>query len=244
MAKKIIEFFSSVKGVAETFPIKSAKEVIPSWVNEARKDFLIQQKKAGRELLHITRCPGIFHLFNTGYIVSAWHDIEIRGEGEIVIPDNMMNNLLEKDAVTVQGGDNIAKFIPKRPWSHPSILKLNTPWHILAPKGIKFLMIPIPYTDYLDFESCIGILDPGYSSEINVQGYWNKTVGVHLIKAGTPIAQLIPLTEKSYDYVVRDMNQNDERWIKKRRYLNHFSFQFARNLVRNAYIKHVKGREI
>ena len=90
----------------------------------------------------------------------------------------------------------------------------------------------------------MGILDPGFSSEINVQGYWNKKIGVHLIKAGTPIAQLIPLTEKSYDYVVRDMNQNDERWIKKRKYLNFFSFQFARNVVKNAYIKHVKGREI
>ena len=42
MAKKTIEFFSSIEGVAETFPIRLAKEVIPSWVNEARKDFLVE----------------------------------------------------------------------------------------------------------------------------------------------------------------------------------------------------------
>jgi hypothetical protein len=241
MAKKTIEFFSSIEGVAETFPIRLAKEVIPSWVNEARKDFLVEQKNAEIGFQHITRCPGIFHLFTTGYIISAWHDIEIVGE-KVTVPDTMVNTLLGKNTIGVQGSEGIAKHIPKRPWSHPSILKVNTPWHVLAPKGVKFLMIPVPYTDYLDFESCMGILDPGYSSEINVQGYWNKKIGSAIIKAGTPIAQLIPLTEKSYNFVVRDKNKKDEQWLQKRNYLNFFSFQFARTLVKNAYIRHVEGK--
>ena len=246
MAKKTIEFFSSIEGVAETFPIRPAREVFPPWVNEARKDFFVQQKNQGNALQHhITRCPGIFHLFATGYIVSAWHDLEIEGSAEgfkYNLPDKMVNTLLGKDTVGAQGADDVAKHIPKRPWSMPSILKLNTPWHILAPKGLKFLVIPIPYTDYLDFESCIGILDPGYSSEINIQGYWNKTIGSATMKAGTPIAQLIPLTEKTYDFVVRDKNEKDEQWLRKFKYFNYMAFQYARNLIKNAYTKHVEGK--
>ena len=37
MGKKTIEFFSSIEGVTEAFPIQQAKEVIPPWVNDARK---------------------------------------------------------------------------------------------------------------------------------------------------------------------------------------------------------------
>ena len=246
MAKKTIEFFSSIEGVAETFPIRSAREVFPSWVNEARKEFFVQQKNQGNSLQHhITRCPGIFHLFGTGYIISAWHDLEIIGSKEgfkYNLPDKMVNTLLGKDSIDAQSHDTVAKHIPKRPWSAPSILKLNTPWHLLAPNGLKFLMIPVPYTDYLDFEACMGILDPGYSSEINVQGYWNKTIGSATMKAGTPIAQLIPLTEKTYDFIVRDKNEKDDQWLRKFKYFNYMAFQYARTLIRNAYTTHVEGK--
>ena len=56
--------------------------------------------------------------------------------------------------------DGIAKNIPKRPWSWPDIVKINTPWHVMAPKDVKFLIIPLPYTPFFDFEACLGILDP------------------------------------------------------------------------------------
>ena len=62
------------------------------------------------------------------------------------------------------------------------------------------------------------------------------------MKAGTPIAQLIPLTEKTYDFIVRDKNEKDEQWIRKFKYFNYMAFQFARNLIKNAYTKHIEGK--
>ena len=108
MGKKTIEFFSSIEGVTEAFPIQQAKEVIPPWVNDARKDFVIAQKNVGPGFQHVTRCPGIFHLFTTGYIVSMWHDVEITGKG-ITVPDKQINTLLGKDTIGVQDGNSIAK---------------------------------------------------------------------------------------------------------------------------------------
>ena len=61
MTKKI-EFFSSVPGVAETFPIVPARQVLPGWIHQARADYLKQKDK--REL-HIFKCPGIFEMFGT-----------------------------------------------------------------------------------------------------------------------------------------------------------------------------------
>jgi len=237
MGKKTINFFSQVEGVADSFPILKAKDAIPSWVNDAKKDFLIAQESLNRGFQHITRCPGIFHLFNTGYIVPMWFDLEVSRD-QWTVADPSINEFLGKEPMGLQLGEGIAKNIPKRPWSWPDIVKINTPWHVMAPKDVKFLMIPLPYTPFFDFEACLGILDPAYSTEINIQGYLNAPST--FIKAGTPIAQLIPLTEKHYDVIVRDQNENDKLWLKKRKYLNFFSFQYPRHLIKKLYNKHVR----
>lgn len=242
MIKKL-EFFSSVPGLAETFPIKPSKEVIPKWAYAAKADYI---KTKDRHEIHIFKCPGIFEMYTTGFIVNSWHDIDIETDGErfrMTIPDAKLETLLGKEAIQEQTHSGIAKFLPKRPWSCKSILKINTPWHVLAPKGVKLLMIPIPYSDYHDFESCIGILDPALSTEINVQGYWNNlSPGKHYIRAGTPLAQLIPITEKTLEFVVRDANQYDLAWLTKRSYLNYIGFLLNRSKLREAYDRMVTWR--
>ena len=99
-------------------------------------------------------------------------------------------------------------------------------------------MLPLPYPDTFEFESAIGLLDPSISSEINIQGYWNLQNQSHTIKAGTPLCQIIPVTEQSLKLVVRDMNYKDELWIKKKKYLNYFSFILNRQKVKEAYVRH------
>lgn len=238
-----IVFFSSVPGLAETFPIKPAKEVIPKWAYVARADYV---KNKNRKDNHIYQCPGIFEALSTGYIISAWHDFELETDGSnfrYTLPDQQVIDLLERDPITQQGwNSDVAKFIPKPSWSVKSILKLNTPWHVLAPRGVKFLMMPLPYPDDYDFQSCIGILDPGVSTELNIQGWFNNlSPGPHLIKAGTPLAQLIPITESTYEVIVRDKTLEDQKWLDKRKYLNFFGFSLYRQKVKDAYNRLVGG---
>lgn len=237
-----IVFFSSVLGLAETFPVRPSREFVPKWAYVARQDYM---KNKTKKEMHIYKCPGIFDTFGTGYIVPAWHDLELETDGlkfRLTIPDNKLNELLEKETVQEQTWNaDLTKFIPKPPWAVKSILKINTPWHVIAPKGVKFLIMPLPYPDDFNFQSCIGILDPGVSSELNVQGYWNNvSPGVHTIKAGTPLAQIIPITEKTYDYIVRDMNEYDKKWIEKRKYLNFFGFILNRSKIKEAYERMIK----
>lgn len=237
-----IEFFSKVYGVADTYPILNAKDIIPNWVQEARMDYV----KSDKRDLHIFKCPGIIDVLTAGFVVTAWHDTDIESTPDkmtITIPDVGLNELLDKRGNTtqLQTAQGVAKYLPKRPWSQKSIVKINTPWHVLAPRNVKFMFIPLPYTDQFLFESTIGILDPGISSEVNVQGYWNVDYGKHTIKAGTPLCQIIPLTEKQYSMVCRDMNNRDELWLKKRKFLDNFSFVLQRNKLKEAYYKHIKS---
>lgn len=228
-----------IDGVAESFPIKKTQEVLPKWVYNAKADYMKSDKKD----MHLYKCPGIFDMFTTGYVVTNWLDIEIKTNDvgfSVTIPDPTIQELLGKDIVQSQNHDNIAKFIPKRPWSVKSILKINTPWHVIVPKNVKLLMIPLPYPDTFEFESCIGMLDPSISSEINIQGYWNVINNSHILKAGTPLCYLIPITEENLNLIVRDKNEKDNLWLKKKKYLNYFSFILNRQKVKESYVRHFK----
>ena len=235
-----IQFFSSVDGVAETYPIVKTSQELPKWTYLVREDF--KKEQFAKKDIHLARCPGIFHMFTQGFIMPAWNDFEIdcNGEGikwEISGDRGMNDSLLEKSVINIQSGFTIGKYLPKRPWSIPHILKYNTPWHVITPKNVKMLMLPLPFTEDFDFECCPGILEPAYTTELNVQLFWNKINGKRMVKAGTPLAQLIPLTEKEYTFEVRDKNENDTKWLKKRKYLKAYSFVYNRNKAKEAYYR-------
>jgi len=235
---KKIEFFSTVDGLTDTYPVTHSKSVLPTWIKTAQQEYS-QLKNYD---FHIARCPGIVDVLTTGYVVSAWHDIAVRSGPsslETYAPAVDLEELLEKPVLQVQQGDSIAKHIPKRPWSNKSILKINTPWHIIS--DCKFMMLPMPYTDQFEFESCIGILDPSVSSEINIQGYVNGH-GEFTIRAGTPLCQLVPISQQTYDLKVRDANDHDHKWITRRKYYNSIGFNLNKNIVSKAYNKFFKRK--
>lgn len=225
-----VEFYSTIEGVKDAFPIKYAKECLPSWVGVAKQEYL-----ANKKATNIYRCPGITEILTSGFIVHAWTDIEIStdrdGRPMACTPSIGLDDMLGGHVLQL-GGQEMSKHVPKRPWSHKEILKINTPWHVVAPKGAKLMMLPISYGNDFLYESTAGILDPAISNEINIQGYIN---GTGIIKAGTPIAHLIPMTTESCELVVRDMTDRDHSWVKKKKYLDLFSFVLNRSKVKDAY---------
>ena len=240
-----IEFFSVAPGLPELFPIIPASQYRAQWMIAAKNDWVeTKQKYTKSRLTHLYQCPGIFDLFNHGYIIPLWHDLLIKTDGNNKnfswsIPSGTLNNYRGKEVVGTHK-PGLDKFLPKRPWSLDQVVKLDTPWNVIAPKGVKFLMLPIAYPDDFTFENAIGILDPSISTEVNLQLHWNNVKGETLLKAGTPIGHLIPLTEKKYDLVVREMNDHDRRWLEKRNFFMSVFFRENRNLLKDFYYKHFK----
>ena len=166
---KTIEFYSDIYGLADTVPILKTSEALPKWVSTLRSDYKQNQK----EKTHLYRCPGIFDLFSTGYIVTAWHDMTINTDGENYrweIPSQELAVLMSASQLAQSHSHKtVAKHLPRPQWAHPSVLKINTPWHVVAPKNVKFLITQVPYPDSYEFTALNGILDPGISTEINIQ---------------------------------------------------------------------------
>lgn len=240
---KTITFFSTVYGVADVCPIVPANKALPNWIHAVKENYLKEKLNMSERSGHLYQCPGIFDLYNYGFIVSAWHDFTIKTEFN---KDGFAWKIPNQDLADLMGSTNIigmhqlsiSDMIPKKPSAIRNIVKLNTPWHVIAPKGVKFLVLPIAYPDSFEFESHIGILDPGVSSEINVQLNWNIRDGETLIKAGTPLMHLIPISEEKFEIECRDATDNDLKWLNKRKFLNNFTFKLKRNLVKDFYYKH------
>jgi hypothetical protein len=236
---KTIDFFSSVPGVAEAHPIVKAKDILPEWVKKCRADYVSTKPN-----IHLAKCPGIFDLYNFGYVVPMWCDAVIETKGDtfrwatqdhikhLKRVDHPMDNI---PVISNHSFGAIAKFLPRRPQSIANIIKVDTPWGVCAPKGVKFLVMPFPYSDFTEFDACPGILDPAISTEINVQMYWNVKDRSYTIKAGTPMQIIVPLTEHNYKFNVRDATEKDELWLRKKNYLAHHKFNIDRHIMRNAY---------
>lgn len=242
--QKTIDFISAVEGLAEVHPVVSAIKMMPSWAKEARKDFAIDKPP-----LHLAKCPGIFDMYRYGYVIPQWCDIAIETQGdkfrwtcqEHIKRLDRVDHPGEMPIVTNHSYDNIAKFLPRRNHSIANIIKIDTPWAVVAPPGVKFLTLPFPYSDFQEFDACPGILDPGISTEVNVQMYWNVKDKDYLLKAGTPMQILVPLTEKNYKMRCRDATEHDKKWFRKKNFLAHHKINVDRNIMKEAYSKFWNG---
>ena len=242
MPKNIeIKFVSRVKGISDLFPVIKASEYKRKWVDKVKKDY----KQNHKEHQHLMRCPGIFSLLNEGYIFTTWHDVIIKtkkGEQgfswEIPMRKDDKEIFFVPEIIEAQTED-ITKWFPKKKEQTDTIVKLNSPINVIAPKGIRLLISPIPYPEQFDFECVPGILNPLDSTEINIQLKWFKEDGEVLIKAGTPIAHLIPLynTDKKIEIVNRDANKKELAFINKITKLQILTFNLHkyRQKIKNMY---------
>ena len=174
--KKEIIFFHNEPSIVDLFPIIESKKLKLDWTNKVRQDFQ-NRKNSERDMvsIHVSRCPGIFDLFKYGYTVTLHKDIVIKPrdggfEWETLKQEHFPNHF----SISILSELGAQDLIPRPPWAFDFILKINTGWHVVAPKDLKFIMLPIAYPDTFDFTSTIGILDPSIATDINFQMFWNK----------------------------------------------------------------------
>lgn len=244
---KNIEFFTTISGVEDTYPIIESCKFRPSWVALAKEQYK-QKIKAfedhGQRLFHIYNCPGIFDIMQTGYIICCPWDITIQTTGDYKsflwnVPSNDINILNSNQPVV--GGhfpDDIAEFLPKKHGCMHTIIRISTPWHVVSPPNVKFIIHPIPYSDDDIFEQTLGILDPSISTRLNAQLYWKNIQGSYTIKAGTPLFQIIPLSSEKFTFSIKYASEKQFQWLTKKQYFFNMSFFSKDHILKKLYLKH------
>jgi hypothetical protein len=208
--KPKFKFYSSVPGVTEMFPIIPATANRPSWMKSAVDAY--KQKTStisnfGVQLSSVSKCPGIHELGKLGWIVTSWFDFIIEANNRETASWKVPSTLPGAISQAIPPGDLI-KFmnmgfpelsIPLPEYTSKLLVKITMPWVVDIPPGWNLLMIPTPYSGETRFQCSTGMLKSASLVEVNPQLFWNYTKGETLIKAGTPLCQLIPIPDSSFN---------------------------------------------
>lgn len=221
--KSHVRFYTLEPGVHDLFPIVRASTVRRPFESEEHTDTTALSSKY---------CPGIRKLIATGWVVTAPADFLIKTSG-----DGTFFEWAEPIKFS-KGTPDIANYISSHTQSQVdpllddatntlrTVIKVETPWRLDASDDLIFLQIPISYNKEPRFTAAHGFLDPKYMHAINVQLFWHVLNGETLVRAGTPLCQIIPI-EKS----TLSMSKFDVEIVKAttKDYERERSFNFAAN---------------
>ena len=188
-----MRFYTLESGVYDLFPIVRATAV--------RRPFEFEEQTNTTELSS-KHCPGIRKLITTGWVVTAPADFVIKTSGDGTFFEWAEPIKFSKG--TPGTANYIASHTPSQvepllddaSTTLKSVIKVETPWRLDASDDLIFLQIPISYNKEPRFTAAHGFLDPKYMHAINVQLFWHVLEGETLVRAGTPLCQIIPI-EKS-----------------------------------------------
>ena len=213
-------------GIEETMPIIPVGEHKYNWIKKAAQ-YAKQKNK-----LHDTttmKCPAIFQFRNKGFILRAPYDILLTIESDLKYRWNTsydttihlqgtqpeVHQIAQKQAVTHHDTNALYDFMSSWPKDTMKIiLKLNLPWTLRIPKGYDVLMTDPFYKDDDRFTVCTGMFESTMGiGLLTVPVKWHSTQGEYLIKAGTAIAQLIPIKKEkiSHQNLNLDTDKNFRR---------------------------------
>ena len=245
--KSYVRFYSNYPGVRESYPVKKAKDHKHSWLESMNKDFVKEVEENHKSkcpfgfMLSTSKCPAIRDITRRGYIVYAPCDIKIVTEKTDEGEDIKWSASYDFSDVPGMGPviilhhpNSLLGLIDHRPDTMEYVLKINLPWRVECSDDVVLLQSHVHYSSEGRFTTASGVLDPKESNQINVQLFWHITNGVEVIKAGTPLAQYIPI-KRSFtpDFIVDDETEKDLLNERKLHYIHHHSTVLNHKMLRN-----------
>lgn len=205
-------------GVEFAHPVIKSQSYSFDWFKKASADYRSKLSNHSVQpnnfLVSTTRCPGLHNFFKSGFIITNPIDfvIETRkdkpGGFKWHCPFNAVFD--GREYIGSHNPDQLYDLMPFREDTLSSLIKVHTRWRMTSSSDILFLQLPIAYPDHNLFTAAHGIIDPQMLLEINVQLFWHKLDGIHLVKAGTPLCHLIPIPRDfSVDFSVEQFTKED-----------------------------------
>jgi len=228
-AKSWIRFYSMEPGVPEIFPIRPSSEIKRKWME------IQQDPDPDNGPMYTKNCPGIKKLVNTGWVITAPADFFILTNGNGI--DFRWREARKFNRGTPSWENYIGfhnQHQTELVLDDPSktlkmAVKIDTPWRIAASDDMMLIQLPVTYNNESRFTAATGLFDPRFGHVVNIQLFWHVLEGETLIKAGTPLAQFIPvkrdfLNINNHDVTIDTATSDDILTEKKFNYATSCTF--------------------
>lgn len=197
--KITVDCFTHDKAAFEIYKLRKSIYYQPETMKNMESGFVTTDRNTNinYSLPTIKRCSGINTLYRHGVIMPLWADF------------------ISQPVDYVGGNAAVGMFFsPQQVGSHdprqyPGMMKdyfnVKIPgvWHLVEPSGINFLWQAATWNldnQNKDFVIPPGVLDFKWNAQTNVNMFVKKDLDTFSLLAGTPLVQIIPLTEKHVEY--------------------------------------------
>jgi len=200
MSEKI-RFWNENPEIAQHFPIVEAKKIMPEWVKKMGKINLTEYNSPDAQST-LKKCPGIVDYLGAGFILTTWADLCIETDfrsGQILVSNVFNKNSplkmfsLGHDFMRPELWGDAPPMIGN---TNNMVMKIKTGWNVQLPENCDMLFLPCTYFFNPDISACPGILNTQHVENIFVQMFCHPQDKKVHVPAGTPLVQMIPLTQR------------------------------------------------
>mgnify|MGYP001359011129 CR=1 FL=1 len=224
MSKSKITFAIQNKGLLlnKSLHPQPMQKFMPDWYKNIKADIVDKNVKYVNKRKTAKTCPSFVEIFKEGYVILSPQDyvIKIKSDGsfEWRSPLNFEPDT-GHPSVHYHSFEQFHKYYDSN--KVLSVVKLNLPIQIIAPKGYSVRQMHMPYTSKEDYEITYGVLKADKIHACNVQIMFYKE-GEYVIHQGQPLAVYVPFKREEFDYEVVDAN--DPKYYNKleKDYFIHF----------------------
>lgn len=186
--KIVVDCLTSNQSAFEYFPIAPTKQFLPDWWKQCPSKF----KSGFSDAPTIKKCNGIHDYFGHGFILPLWSDLDM----EIKAGGYSWQFSDRSSLIEAHSPEQWKYFAEPTKYGHT---KLISPWHLKTKSAIDFLFLNPAW--HLPIEKPFEILNASvsykYQHATNINLMWSLQQDMVVsLKAGQPLAHIIPITEK------------------------------------------------
>jgi hypothetical protein len=182
-----IDIYGPCGQLIDMFPPTLMKESLPKWFGN-----LSNKQKPYKT---VKGCPGLHHLYGKGISLPLWSDYSIE------IGETSIENIdWPKKSNQVGATAHDLELQAPGAWPGYKSIKFSSPWFFSCKEPVPFVWVQNvwSYEDPQQFTVVPGMTEFKYTHQTHINTLW-KTDGKprkEILKAGTPMVQLVPLTER------------------------------------------------
>ncbi len=207
-------FAASTELSKVTDPFVPSKTIIPEWYKNIRRtheDSLIVEDHHTN--LSVKACMPYYDALSMGYVMPLWADVQVRQlDGG---PRLTWKTQFEPIA---QRSDPPHNSLPPYPGFTDWFFAWNAPWGIKPPKGYSLLITQPLNRPELPFMVSSGLVEADEFAHPGLVSFCLQKDFEGVIKAGTPMFQVIPFKREDWELTV-EQNLLEEESVKRHRNL-------------------------
>ena len=212
--KLIVDCFTYRQSVFELYKIRKSVHFYPEAIKKMAPDTYVTDDATSVKIKipTVKKCTGVNALYRHGAIIPMWMDY-------VCSPKTAMENTT-KLGVTDSWNNNLMSQHPRAQYEglfeNWIQVKFGGVWNIQEKTGVQFLWHQAWWNMSNDIENIIippAITFYDWQCQTNLNAFVKKDVEPFTILAGTPMIQLIPITENDVEYKCHLIDEKE--WFTK-----------------------------